>query len=85
MPLHEQMRTIAAASSLVAVFGQALTWKSKYGSLVFTSAKYGFPVDGAVGEAINEKGLSCGALALVPSQMPAASASKPNLHMTRNS
>ena len=26
MPLHEQMRTVASATSLVAVFGQALTW-----------------------------------------------------------
>ena len=32
-------------------------------------------------EAINEKGLSCGALALTPSKMTPPSSTKPNLHM----
>jgi len=61
--------------------GTALSWTSKHGYVGFSSPKFGFPVDGAIGEAINEKGLSCGALALVPSRMTAASADRPNLHM----
>ena len=61
--------------------GAPLTWTSTYGYLGFASPKYGFPINDAVGEAINEAGLSCGALALVPSKMTAPSASKPNLHM----
>eukprot|EP00966_Prymnesium_polylepis_P311081 7187205-Prymnesium_polylepis.1 len=61
--------------------GDALTWTSSYGHVCFTAPKSGFPVDDAVGEALNERGLSCGALALTPSKMPEASSSLPNLHM----
>lgn len=60
--------------------GEALNWTVRYGSVVFTAPESGFPAENAVGEALNEKGLSCGALALVPSKTPEASATKPNLH-----
>ena len=60
--------------------GEALNWTARYGSVVFTAPESGFPAENAVGEGINEKGLSCGALALVPSKTPEASAAKPNLH-----
>lgn len=62
--------------------GKPLEWLSIYGYVGFAAPKGGFPVNNAIGESMNEKGLSCGALALVPSKMPTASATKPNLHMT---
>jgi len=60
--------------------GSALAWKSKYGYVGFAAPKHGFPINGAVGEALNEAGLSCGALALTPSKMTEASATRKNLH-----
>ena len=62
--------------------GSALSWTSQYGYVGFSAGKYGFPVDGAIGEALNEQGLSCGALALSPSKMTEASATRPNLHFS---
>ena len=61
--------------------GTALSWKSKHGFIGFSAPTLGFPVAGAIGESMNQKGLSCGALALTPSKMPPPSATKPNLHM----
>ena len=49
--------------------GESLRWRSKFGYLAFSAPLSGFPVNDAVGEAMNEKGLSCGALALVPSKI----------------
>lgn len=62
--------------------GKPLSWTSKYGYLGFSSPKFGFPIDNAIGEAINEKGLSCGALALTPSKMTPPLADKANLHFS---
>ena len=59
---------------------EPLVWTSKWGYVGFAAPKYGFPVNGAVGEAMNERGFSCGALALVPTVMPKCSTSLPNLH-----
>ena len=73
---------LARAQRPVPPVGSALSWTSKYGYLGFASAKFGFPIDNAIGEALNEKGLSCGALALTPSKMTEASASKANLHFS---
>jgi penicillin V acylase-like amidase (Ntn superfamily) len=61
--------------------GSTLSWVSKFGYVGFSAPKYGFPMDDAVGEALNEAGLSCGALALTPSKMPPPSDKRPNLHM----
>eukprot|EP00900_Chrysochromulina_parva_P024099 jgi/Chrpa1/6322/Chrysochromulina_OHIO_Genome00014229-RA len=61
--------------------GTALQWTSRYGSVVFTAPEHGYPMDDAVGEALNARGLSCGALTLTSSKMPDASATLPNLHM----
>ena len=44
--------------------GTALQWTSRYGSVVFTAPEHGYPMDDAVGEALNARGLSCGALTL---------------------
>jgi len=60
--------------------GEAVNWTVRYGNVAFTAPKGGFPGIDMVGEAMNEKGLSCGALALVPTVMPPASTTKPNLH-----
>ena len=60
--------------------GKALTWTSAHGYVGFSAPSYGFPVSHAIGEALNERGLSCGALALTPSKMPEASAELPNVH-----
>lgn len=62
--------------------GKALAWTSLYGYVGFSAPKYGFPINGAVGEALNEAGLSCGALALTPSKMTPPSTTRPNLHFS---
>lgn len=74
-------RGLKRRQSIAPPVGKPLEWTTKYGYLGFSSHKYGFPVDGAVGESLNEKGLSCGALALTPSTMTNPSPTKPNLHM----
>jgi len=61
--------------------GTAFSWTSKYGYLGFTAPAHGFPSNNSIGEAMNEAGLSCGALALSPSRMPEASVTTPNLHL----
>jgi penicillin V acylase-like amidase (Ntn superfamily) len=79
--ITSQPRGVQQTQSVAPPVGKALAWSTVYGSLGFSAPKYGFPVDNAVGEAINEKGLSCGALALTPSKMTLPSPTKPNLHM----
>jgi penicillin V acylase-like amidase (Ntn superfamily) len=74
-------RGVARTQSTTPPSGKSLSWTTKYGYLGFSAPKYGFPVDGAVGESLNEKGLSCGALALTPSKMTPPSPTRPNLHM----
>jgi len=61
--------------------GTAISWTSQHGSLGFTAPAHGFPANDSIGEAINEAGLSCGALALSPSKMPEPSGEVPNLHL----
>jgi len=62
--------------------GKSLQWTSTVGYVGFSSPRFGFPMDNAVGEALNERGLSCGALALTPSKTTPPSAERPNLHFS---
>jgi len=75
-------RGLARTQAHLPPVGTAHAWTSRFGSLSFAAPQNGFPVDNAVGEAINEKGLSCGALALTPSKMTEPSPTKNNLHFS---